>query len=374
MWGLTKGSGRSRQFLRSETGSGRPEVNDRPDPGFNSTEDNQMPLYRWEDYQCSNFGNCKRADRREIIDLPRGAKAVCPTCGKPVVPLRAREIVLVSPPSGMRVRPVKRRIRWLVASFVLLILGLAGGTAFLLLRSPETQPAPMGRLERLYVSVPAQVTARVGDALQIPITVGPVLPADLVLTVDGPLPPGVFLDVAGRQLHGTAQSAGVSPIIITARAPRYTSASAEMSLVIKPEPLATAVLTLQVPPEVEGRVGVALEVPITIRPLTAPDPVLTVVGKLPAGVSLDSVGKRLVGIPRSPGSYGVIVKASTPNYAPALAEVTFTILDAKPSPSPAPKDHAVATTGAQDRSGPNAAESPASIRLRQGDLTTRNGK
>jgi hypothetical protein len=345
-----------------------------------------MPLYRWEDYQCTNFGNCRRADRRDIIDLPRGAGAICPTCGKPVIPLRAREIVLVSPPSAARLRPGKRPVRWLLASVVILVLGLVGGTVSLLMRSPgmlmwssETRPP-----ERLYLGSPAQVTAYVGDTLQIPLMVGPASPADLVLTVDGPLPPGVSLDVAGRRLYGTVRSAGISPIIVTARAPHYASASAEMSIVVKPNLTPASVLSLQVPPEVEGRVGAPLEVPLAVNPITDPDPTLTVVGRLPAGVSLDGTGKRLFGIPRSPGSYGVIVKASTPDYAPALAEVTFTILDvkpsptptaldAKPSPPPAGDDVAVAKSSS-DRPRADASGTPESVRLRRGRLTTRNGK
>lgn len=359
-----------------------------------------MPLYRWEDYQCTNLGNCKRADRRDIIDLPRGAEARCPTCGKPVIPLRAREIVMVSPPSTARLRTRKPRFRWLLASAIFLVLGLVGGTASLLMRSPgmllrslQTPPP-----ERLYLGIPAQVTARAGDTLQVPLTVGPVLPADLMLTIDGTLPPGVFLDVPGRRLRGTPQSAGVSPIIVTARAPHYASASAEMSIVVKPNLPPAPVLSLQVPPEVEGRVGDPLDVPLAVNPVTDPDAVLTVVGKLPAGVSLDGTRKRLAGTPRSPGSYGVIVKASTSDFPPALAEVTFTILDAKPSPTPAvldtqpsptptvdngaiakmsstpTGDDGTVATRDSDRPRPTGSATPSSIRLRRGKLTTRNGR
>jgi hypothetical protein len=391
MWGLIKRHSRSRRFFWSELNKRRTEdVDDRTGPGVRPgvhfIEDNQMPLHRWEDYQCTNFGNCKRADRRDVIDLARGAEAICPTCGKPVIPLRAREIVLVSPPSAARLHPVKRRFRWLLASAVLLVLGLVGGTASLLMRSPgmlvrssETSPP-----ERLYLGIPAQVTARVGDTLQVPLMVGPVSPADLVLTIDGALPPGVSLDVAGRRLYGTVRSAGVSPIIITARAPHYANASAEMNIVIKPDLAPAAVLSLQVPPEVEGRVGDPLEVPLAVNPVTDPDPILTVVGKLPAGVSLDGIGKRLFGIPRSPGSYGVIVKASASDYPPALAEVTFTIVDAKPLPTPAVLDAKPSPTPTGDdgamaksdsgRPRADASGTPASVRLRRGRLTTRNGK
>ncbi|MBV8900415.1 MAG: hypothetical protein JOY92_09940 [Verrucomicrobia bacterium] len=359
-----------------------------------------MPLYRWEDFQCTNVGNCKQADRRDVIDLPRGADAICPTCGKPVVPLRAREIVLVSPPSTARLRPGKRRFHWLLASAVLLVLGLVGGTASLLMRSPgllmrSSQTPPP---ERLYLGIPAQVTARVGDDLQVPLAVGPVSAANLELTVDGTLPLGVSLDVAGRRLYGTVRSAGISPIIVTARAPHYASASAETNIIVKPNLAPAPVLSLRVPPEVEGRVGDPLEVPLAVSPLTDPDPVLTVVGKLPAGVSLDGMGKRLFGIPRSPGSYGVIVKASTPDNPPALAEVTFTIMEAKPAPTPTVLDAKPSPTSGEDegtmakrsptptgdegaiarrdsdRTRTDASPTPAPVRLRRGKLTTRNGK
>jgi hypothetical protein len=328
-----------------------------------------MPLYRWEDYQCTNLGNCKRADRGDIIDLPRGAEPVCPTCGKPVIPLRARELVLVSPPLTARSRPGERRVSWLLASVaLLLIVGLAGGAVSLFMRLSE-----MRSPERLYLGIPAEVSARVGETLQVPLTVGPASPADLVLTVDGPLPPGVSLDVAGRRLYGTVQSAGISPIIVTARAPRYASASAEMSIVVKPDLNPPTALSLQVPPEIEGRVGEPLEVPLVVDPVADPDPILAVVGKLPAGVSLDVTRKRLVGIPRIPCSYGVIIKASAPDHAPAFAEVTFTILDAKPSPTPTGNDTAVAASN-PDWSRPEPPRTPPSVRLRRGALTTRNGK
>jgi hypothetical protein len=291
---------------------------------------------------------------------------------------------MVSPPSTVRLRPAKRRVRWQLASVVLLLLGLVGGAAALLMHSPVAGLASMRPLERLYLGIPDEVTVRAGDPLQVPITVGPGAPADLVLTVDGPLPPGVFLDAAGRRLRGKARSAGISPVIITASAPHYVSASAEMNIVVKRSLAPEAVLSLQVPPEVEGRVGAPLEVPLAVNPITDLDPTLTVVGKLPAGMSLDGSGKRLFGIPRSPGSYGVIVKASTPDYAPALAEVTFTILDAqpspaptvleaKPSPPPTGNDNAVAKNDA-DRSRPDAPGTPPSVRLHRGRLTTRNGK
>ena len=368
------------------------EVDDRPEPGvgvgpgLHFTEDKQMALYRWEDYLCTNLGNCKRADRRDIIDLPHGATPICPTCGRPVIPLRAREIVLVSPPSTVRSRPAKRRGRRLAASFVLFLLGVCGGTVAVLMHSPRARTAQVRPLERLYLAVPGQVTARAGDALQVPIMVGPETPANLVLKVDGPLPPGVSLDTKGRQLYGTVQNAGVSPIILTARAPNYTGASAQMTIVVKPDLTSAAVLALQVPPEVEGRVGAPLEIPLAIIPAMTPDATLTVVGKLPAGVSLDSAGKRLLGTPRAPGSYGVIVKASAPDSAPALAEVTFTIADAQPSPAPTPMDakpspspppmgtdNAVAKADA-DRPRADVSGTPPAARSHRGRLTTRNGK
>lgn len=324
-----------------------------------------MPFYRWEDYQCTNVGHCRRADRHDIIDLPRGAEAICPGCGKPVIPLRAREIVLVSPPLAARSRPRRRRVLWPLAAVGLLVLGLTGGTVSLLMRPPEVRSP-----ERLYLAVPAEVTARVGDVLEVPLTVGPASPADLVLSVAGNLPAGVSLDVAGRRLHGTVQSPGASAILLTARAPHYASASAEMSITVRPNLAPAAVLSLHVPPEIEGRVGEPLEVALSVDPVTNPDPILTIIGKLPAGVSLDGTGKRVFGVPRGAGSYGVILKATVPDYTPAFAEVTFTILEAKPSPPPAGNENAVANNTFVAKGNPDGfmadpPGTPASVRVQR---------
>jgi hypothetical protein len=33
------------------------------------------------DYRCLNIGNCEKADRKEVIDLPEGVDPECPECG-----------------------------------------------------------------------------------------------------------------------------------------------------------------------------------------------------------------------------------------------------------------------------------------------------
>ena len=176
-----------------------------------------MPFYRWEDYQCTNVGQCPRADRHDIIDLPRDAEPFCPACGKPLVPLRARELVLVSTPVSARFPADKRPLRLRrLACGALLALALSGGLVWL------SRPAP----ERLYLDIPEQVSARVGDPVQVPLRVGPASAAPLALRVEGTLPAGLALDVAGRRLYGTPQTAGYSELVITAQAPPHASASA----------------------------------------------------------------------------------------------------------------------------------------------------
>ena len=225
-----------------------------------------MPFYRWEGYQSTNLGHHQSADAGQIIDLPCDAEPFCPTHGKPVSPLGARAIEPVSPPASARLPTGKRPLRLLVLVSGALVAPALAGIVWLLSCPPE----------RLYLEVPKQVSARGGDPLQIPLTVEPASAANLALSAEGALPEGVALDAAGRRLYGTAQSAGFFPIIITARAPGYASASAKMSIIIRPN-RAAAALSLQVAGEVEGRVGQALEVPVTTEPLTNPEPSLTVV-------------------------------------------------------------------------------------------------
>jgi phosphate transport system substrate-binding protein len=45
-----------------------------------------MPIRRGK---CINFGNCPKADAREIIEVREGGEFICPDphCGKPLQPL-----------------------------------------------------------------------------------------------------------------------------------------------------------------------------------------------------------------------------------------------------------------------------------------------
>jgi len=353
-----------------------------------------MPFYRWEDYQCTNAGQCPRADRHDVIDLPRGAEPFCPACARPLAPLRARELVLVSPPGAVRCCPAQKRplrLGLLAASGALLALALTGGLAW------SVSPPP----EPLYLDVPERVSARVGEPLQVPLKAGPASAGPLALSVEGALPAGVALDVAGGRLYGIPQRAGYSELVITARAPARASASAPLTIRIKPDPAWMATLRLRVDPEVEGRVGQALEVPLAVAPGTGPGPILAVVGQLPPGVSLDAAGKRLWGVPRAPGAYAVVLQASAPDCAPGWAALRFTIGEAPPPPasearlspaapegappSPAPVAEAppsppsaaayrVMALPQPDRSGASASKARASGRVRRRGLAVRNGR
>lgn len=37
--------------------------------------------------KCSNFGNCDKADSKEIITIPDGAEMICPICSHRLTPL-----------------------------------------------------------------------------------------------------------------------------------------------------------------------------------------------------------------------------------------------------------------------------------------------
>ena len=52
-----------------------------------------MAYYRWPYYQCKNFGNCTKADNREVIELPLGAEPVCPgpNCRQALTPLNGHD-------------------------------------------------------------------------------------------------------------------------------------------------------------------------------------------------------------------------------------------------------------------------------------------
>lgn len=40
--------------------------------------------------QCTNYGNCSKADSKEIVEAPAGSNLVCPECGKQIIPLPSK--------------------------------------------------------------------------------------------------------------------------------------------------------------------------------------------------------------------------------------------------------------------------------------------
>jgi len=279
-------------------------------------------------YLCDNFGKCNLADAGEPIELPPGAEPICPepTCHGPLSPAGNSNSDPVFLASLDARDGGKRRVVFALGAFVLLVAGLVGGVAYLLI-------SPAGP-ETLILDVPSQVIASVGESVQIPVTVRPPAADNVTLTVEGKLPPGMVLDEPGRRLNGTVQSPGAFPLVLHAASPRFAPGSAATTLVVKENRDVSPKLSLWVEPRVLGRVGESLEVPIGIGPAGMEGVTLSVQGDLPAGLFLDDPAKRLYGTPKKAGSSDVVFIASAPGYAPASAPVNFTILAAKSSPMP----------------------------------------
>lgn len=298
-----------------------------------------MHYHRWPYYQCKNFGNCSKADSREVIELPLGAEPVCPApnCRQVLTPLNGqREAPGPPKPTEPVTAPPPRRGRGLglLAIVILLIVGLAGSLTWLLLP---------GR-KHLSVEIPYRVISHVGDILDVPINVDPVTIEDLTLTLHGSLPAGLVLDSVDRRLYGTAQTPGSFPIVIEAAAPGFRAASASTTLLIGSNRALPAALTLHVPPQIHGRVGELLDAPLTVEPAGVTNPALSVTGDLPAGVTLDPAAKRLQGIPQSPGSFEVVIKASASGYIATLAATNVTISPAASPTAVGPGDTATAAS------------------------------
>jgi len=83
-------------------------------------------------YRCLNTGNCEKADRKEVIDLPEGVDPVCPGCGA--------QLTLARPPEKQA-----HTVSCVVVSVLLLLLG---AFSFYVIKSllgpptPPTSPAP----------------------------------------------------------------------------------------------------------------------------------------------------------------------------------------------------------------------------------------
>jgi phosphate transport system substrate-binding protein len=111
---------------------------------------------------------------------------------------------------------------------------------------------------------------------------------------------------------------------------------------------------MTVPPEIQGRVGELLDLPLTVEPADAANPVLAVEGNLPAGVTLDARTRRLHGVPQTPGTSEVTIKASAPGYTGTLAPVKLTIAGA-PSPSGPAEAYDLVLAGSNTIGGVDAA-------------------
>ena len=218
-----------------------------------------MPVYRWQDYHCTNLGRCQSADAGQLIDLPCGAEPLCPTCGKPVIPLRARAIVPVAPPASARWPTANGPLRLVApASVALLALALAGGAVWRLGSAPGRlhRDGPEGVTARaitvgpaqpvpLSLRVAAEVKGRVGQALEVPVAVNPADGPEPTLTVVGALPPGVRLDAASKRLVGIPRNPGLYAVALKASAPGRALGLAALSFTIaeaqpSPSPLLEA--------------------------------------------------------------------------------------------------------------------------------------
>ncbi|MBW0000237.1 MAG: hypothetical protein JO015_14135 [Verrucomicrobia bacterium] len=295
-------------------------------------------------YLCDNFGKCDLADGGEPIELPPGAEPICPapTCHEPLSPAGNSTADPVFLTSFGAPDPQGGRLLFPVALIILLTIGLVAGVAYLL-----TNPAGP---ENLVLEVPPQVMASVGESVQIPIAVKPSAAGDVTLTAEGKLPPGMLLNASDRRLDGTVQSPGSFPVVLHAESSRFGPASASTTIVVNQKRGVPASLMLWAEPRVLGRVGEPLEVPIGIGPAGMEGATLSVQGNLPAGVHLDGAGRRLYGTPERADSSDVVLTASAPGYAAALAPMNLTILEAKRNPvraevTPSPPAEVAPTPG-----------------------------
>jgi len=80
-------------------------------------------------YRCSNVGNCEKADRKEVIDLPEGVDPVCPGCGA--------RLNLAKPPEKQA-----HTVSCVVVSVLLLLLGAFSFYGIKWLLGPHAPSAP----------------------------------------------------------------------------------------------------------------------------------------------------------------------------------------------------------------------------------------
>jgi len=212
-------------------------------------------------------------------------------------------------------------------------------------------------LAALTLKVPPQIQGRVGEFLDVHLSVEPASVTNLVLGVTGDLPAGVTLDARAMRLQGVPQTPGFSEVVIKGSAPGYITGLAATNLTISPAGppgVPDSSLSLVLPPEVPGRVGELLDVPLAVEPGGVANLALAVQGDLPPGVTLDAHARRLHGVPRTVATSEVTIQASAPGYTAALAPVKLTVVGA-PSPSGMVETYDLVLAGSNTIGGIDAA-------------------
>jgi phosphate transport system substrate-binding protein len=157
--------------------------------------------------KCSNFGNCSIADSRSPVDVPTGLDFVCHECGKPLL-LRGTEGGGSRSNAGL-----------IVAALVVLLLGAAGVSWFLLAGKDKTEVAvgaPPDRPGAPATSAPGTVLLRIAGSNTLGSRLVPALAesylkgegATSVARVAGASP--VETSVQGRFPDGSVKSISIA--------------------------------------------------------------------------------------------------------------------------------------------------------------------
>ena len=104
-------------------------------------------------------------------------------------------------------------------------------------------------------------------------------------------------------------------------------------LVVPDEPKS---LTLRMPQQVQQRIGESVTVPITVEPAAAAFALSVANPPLPAGLLLDTPGKRIYGTAQVAGTNVVTIKASAAGYTEASATVSIEFAAVPPPISQTP--------------------------------------
>jgi phosphate transport system substrate-binding protein len=143
-------------------------------------------------YRCLNIGNCEKADRKEVIDLPEGVAPVCPECGAQLTPTKP---------------PEKRAhtVSCVVVSVLLLLLGAVSFYGIKLLLGPHTSSAPPAPAPTMPL-VAATPTATTSLATTTPAPTTPLIaatPAPTTSLVAGTPVAAVVLRIHGSNTIGS---------------------------------------------------------------------------------------------------------------------------------------------------------------------------